>query len=123
LPEAAGTKARFPLGESQRPDCDPRHCRLNRIVVDLPSTRGESAAMGKEFEMFDRRRPHELRLGIRLEAEALMSGMGADAYWAARRRAQEASSDAIARDWSSVALAIARKTKKHAASPLATQLH
>lgn len=73
--------------------------------------------------MFDRRRPHELRLGIRIEAEALLSGLGVDAYGVARRRAQEASSDAMARDWSSVALAIARKTKKSAASPFATALN
>ena len=66
--------------------------------------------------MFDRRRPQELRLGIRVEAEALISGLGVDAYGVARRRAQEASSDAMARDWSSVASAIARKTKRDVAS-------
>ena len=73
--------------------------------------------------MFDRRRPHELRLGIHVEAEALISGLGVDAYSVARRRAQEASSDGMARDWSSVALAIARKTKRDAASPFATLFH
>lgn len=73
--------------------------------------------------MFDRRHPHELRLGIRVEVEALISGLGVDAYREARRRAQEASSDAMARDWSSVALAIARKTKKNDASPFARMLN
>jgi hypothetical protein len=64
-----------------------------------------------------------LRLGIRVEAEALLSGLGVDAYREARRRAQEASSDAMARDWNSVALAVARKTKKNAASSFATVLN
>ena len=41
-----------------------------------------------------------------------MSVMGAEAYWVARRRAEEASSDAMARGWSGVANAIARRTRR-----------
>ncbi len=54
-------------------------------------------------------RPHELRLAIVFEAEALISDFGADAYDKARRRAKEASNDTLARDWSEVALVVARK--------------
>ena len=45
---------------------------------------------------------------IEAEAEALVSDVGEAAYGEARRRENEASSDAIARDWDSVALAVAR---------------
>jgi hypothetical protein len=55
-------------------------------------------------------RPHELRLAIAFEVEALISGFGCEAYAEARRRAEQASSDFLARDWSEVALMIARKT-------------
>ena len=54
--------------------------------------------------------PHDLRLAIAFEAEALISGFGDEASAEARRRAQEASSDFLARDWSEVALLVARKT-------------
>ena len=43
------------------------------------------------------------------EADALIRELGADAYAEARRRELEASSDALAKDWDRVALAIARK--------------
>ena len=62
--------------------------------------------------MLYRRRPEGLRLGIDLEAETLISNSGADAYRIARRRADESSSQQLAKDWSRVALAIARKTRK-----------
>jgi hypothetical protein len=57
-------------------------------------------------------RPHELRLAIASEAEALISSFGDEASVEAHRRAEEASSDFLARDWSEVALVIARKTGK-----------
>jgi hypothetical protein len=57
-----------------------------------------------------RQRSPELRLGIGIEAETLISDLGVEAHAVARRRALEASSDAMARDWTGVALAIARKT-------------
>ncbi len=73
--------------------------------------------------MSNRQRPRELRLGVGVEAEALISNLGVDAYWVARQRAQEASSDAMARDWSSVALAIARKTRRRATPLISLALH
>jgi hypothetical protein len=53
-------------------------------------------------------RPRELRLAISSEAEALFSDFGGEAYAEACRRASEASSDSLARDWSVVAATIAR---------------
>ena len=44
------------------------------------------------------------------EANALILDLGATAYSQARRREHEASSDAMAREWNRVALAVARKT-------------
>ena len=55
-------------------------------------------------------RPHELRLAISSEAEALISDLGGDAYAEACRRASEASSDSLARDWSIVAATIVRRS-------------
>jgi hypothetical protein len=55
-------------------------------------------------------RPHELRLAISSEAEALFSDFGGEAYAEACRRASEASSDSLARDWSVVAATIARRS-------------
>jgi hypothetical protein len=60
-------------------------------------------------------RLHELRLAISSEAEALISDFGDGAYAEARRRAQEASSDSLARDWSEVALVVTSKTGKRSA--------
>ena len=59
---------------------------------------------------------YELRLAVSSAAEALISDLGGEAYAVARRRAEEASSDRLARDWSDVALVIARKTGRR--SPL-----
>jgi hypothetical protein len=55
-------------------------------------------------------RPHELRLAIPFEAEALISDFGDEAAAVARRRAKEASSEFLARDWSAVAATIARRS-------------
>ena len=62
--------------------------------------------------MSNGKRSQALRIATAYEAEALISSAGAETYWVARRRAEEASSDEIARDWSGVAAAIARKTGK-----------
>jgi hypothetical protein len=51
-----------------------------------------------------------VRLGIELEADALLSISGAQAYSIAVKRAEEASSDEMARDWSVVAETVARKS-------------
>jgi hypothetical protein len=69
--------------------------------------------------MLYRQRPQGLRLGIDLEAEALMSTSAGAAYWIARRRAEEASSEEMAKDWSGVANAIARREGKRPGSILA----
>ncbi len=57
-------------------------------------------------------RPQELRLAISHEAEALISDFGGDAYAEACRRAKEASSDSLERDWSIVAATIARRSSR-----------
>lgn len=53
-----------------------------------------------------------LRFEIDREAEALMLNLGAEAYSAARQRAEEASSDEMARGWSGVAATIGRRMRK-----------
>jgi hypothetical protein len=60
--------------------------------------------------MLYRRSPQGLRLGIDLEADALISNSGVHAYQIAHRRAEESSGQQIAKDWSRVAATIARKT-------------
>jgi hypothetical protein len=57
-------------------------------------------------------RSHELRLAISSAADALISDLGSEAYAVACRRAEEASSDLLARDWSEVALMISRKAAR-----------
>ena len=64
--------------------------------------------------MLYRERPRGLRLEIDHEANALMSNGGANAYSIARKRAQEASSDEMANDWTGVAATIGRRTGKRA---------
>lgn len=49
---------------------------------------------------------------IEVEAETMISDFGADAYFEARRREHESSSDAIAKDWDQIALAIAGRVSK-----------
>ena len=66
--------------------------------------------------------PHDLRLAIALEAETLILGFGDEAWAEARRRAQEANSDFLARDWSEVALMVTRKTGNRS-SLLARMFH
>jgi hypothetical protein len=61
--------------------------------------------------MLQRERPRRLRLGIELEADALLSISGAQAYSIARKRADEASSDEMARDWTVIAARVARKSE------------
>jgi hypothetical protein len=47
---------------------------------------------------------------IEAEADTLIHNLGVGAYSAARRRAHEAGSEAMARDWRRIALAVAHKT-------------
>jgi len=67
-------------------------------------------------------RPRGVRLGVDFEANALMVTQGSEAYSTACRRAQEASSEEMAHDWSEVANAIRRKTRRRAGfmSPVAS---
>jgi hypothetical protein len=55
-------------------------------------------------------RPRAVRLGIDFEADALLSMSGVQAYSIALKRAEEASSEEMARDWSVVAVTVARKS-------------
>jgi hypothetical protein len=66
------------------------------------------------FVMLQRERPRGVRLGIEVEAEALLSTSGMQAYSIALKRAEEASSDEMARDWSVVAATIARRSGRRA---------
>ena len=49
---------------------------------------------------------------IEVEAETMIGNFGVDAYFEARRREHEASSDAIAKDWSQIALAVGEQTRR-----------
>ena len=60
--------------------------------------------------MLQRERQCGVRLGIELEADALLSISGVQAYSIALKRAEEASSDEMVRDWSVVAATVARKS-------------
>jgi hypothetical protein len=51
-----------------------------------------------------------VRLGTEVEADALLSSSGAQAYSIALKRAEEASSEEMVRDWSVVAATVARKS-------------
>src|SRR3984885_1232339 len=88
-----------------------------RAVMPVTALRGASCSTWKHkaresrsFQMSYHQRPHELRLAISSEAEALISDFGGDAYVEACRRASEASNDSLARDWTVVAATIARRS-------------
>ena len=67
-----------------------------------------------------RRRDQAERIGT--EAAALISGLGDGAYSEARRRAREASSDEMEREWNRVALTIAHKTGRQVGLDTATRM-
>jgi hypothetical protein len=86
-----------------------------RAVMPVTALRGalcsdKHRGWGPGVKMSYHQRPHELRLAISSEAEALISDFGGEAYAEACRRASEASSDSLARDWSVVAATIARRS-------------
>ena len=60
--------------------------------------------------MLQQERTRKVRLEIELEADALLSISGAQAYSIALKRAEEASSDQMAHDWRVVAATVARKS-------------
>jgi hypothetical protein len=66
--------------------------------------------------MLQRERPRGVRLGIDVEADALLSSSGVQAYSIALKRAEEASSDEMARDWSVVAATIARRSGRRSSN-------
>jgi len=68
------------------------------------------------------RRRRERIERIDAEADAFIHNLGAAAYSAARRRGHEASSDAMAKHWHRVALAIAKKTGKRVGVDTATRM-
>jgi hypothetical protein len=72
--------------------------------------------------MFTRQQARGVQLEIDWEAKALLSSLGGEAYWMARQRAEEASSEDMARGWSVVAAQIARRTGRRR-SLLATMFH
>src|SRR5215469_15299547 len=59
---------------------------------------------------------------IEAEADALIHNLGTGAYSAARRREHEAASEAMARHWRRVALAIARKTGRRVGLDTSTRM-
>jgi hypothetical protein len=86
-----------------------------RAVMPVTALRGalcshNGSVLDAEFQDVLSRTTHELRLAISSEAEALFFDFGGEAYAEACRRASEASSDSLARDWSVVAAAIARRS-------------
>ena len=64
--------------------------------------------------MLQREQSRGVRLGIEVEADALLSTSGMQAYSIAVICAKEASSDEMARDWSVVAATIARRSGRRA---------
>ena len=68
------------------------------------------------------RRRREQAERIEAEANALISDLGDGAYAEARRRARDASSDEMEREWSRIALAIARKTGRRVGLDTATRM-
>jgi hypothetical protein len=59
---------------------------------------------------------------VEAEADALIHNLGAGAYSAARRREHEATSEAMARHWRRVALAVARKTARRVGLDTSTRM-
>ena len=68
------------------------------------------------------RRRRERAESIEVEADGFIHNLGAAAYSAARRREHGASSDAMAKHWRRVALAIAKKTGKRVGVETATRM-
>ena len=91
-----------------RLDCDPGHSVLRRAVLKCSLKQLHS----RGFKMLNWRRRRGLRLEPDREAKRLISERGGEAYSVARRRAEEASSETMANDWSVVAFVIARQTRK-----------
>jgi hypothetical protein len=72
--------------------------------------RSERRSIVWRLVMLQRERQRRVRLGVELEADALLSISGVQAYSIALKRAEEASSDEMVHDWSVVAATVARKS-------------
>jgi hypothetical protein len=68
------------------------------------------------------RRRRENAERIEAKADALIRDLGVAAYSAARRREHEATSEAQARHWRRVALAVARKTRRRVGLDISTRM-
>ena len=88
-------------------NCDEGHGATRGVVLEVSES---NRARPGVSEMSYHQRPHELRLAISSEADALFLDFGSEAYAEACRRAAEASNDSLARDWSVVAATIARRS-------------
>jgi hypothetical protein len=73
--------------------------------------------------MLQAQRSRGVRLGVDFEANSLIASMGAEAYSVACLRAQEASSDEIAQDWTDVAGVIAHRMRRRSGFLSSMLLH
>ena len=85
---------------------------VREVEPDDDCCKRSQYAVRGELDMSHHQHQKALRLEIDREANALMTPVGAQAYWVARRRAEEASSDEMAKGWTGVAAAIERRTAK-----------
>jgi hypothetical protein len=67
--------------------------------------------------MFHRQHPDELRLQIQVKPRTLISDQGGEACSTVCRRAQKASSEMVAKDWTGVATVIARRHTAKSVAP------
>jgi hypothetical protein len=105
-PAAANQRGCGSFRTAPQPRCDGRHGAKRGLMLRLLNEAGRLGVSKMSYHQ----RPHELRLAISTEAEALISDFGGEAYAEACRRAKEASNDSLARDWTIVAAMIARRS-------------
>jgi hypothetical protein len=108
----AGGSAFVAIGD--RPVGNSYSLRRRRCACAESPPRADGARQFWRFVMLQRERPRGVRLGIEVEADALLLTSGMQAYSIALKRAEEASSDEMARGWSFVAATIARRSGRRA---------
>src|SRR5271166_16399 len=94
------------------PPCPRRRTACGLILLTHGRSRPRNEQGSGMLSWLRRRREQAER--IEAEADSLITALGGGAYAEARRRAREASSDEMEREWSRIALAIARKTGRRA---------